>query len=587
MSAPGNEDLAVIRFGSFELDTRTGELRKRGVRLKLAHQACRVLLTLLDAPGQVITRDHLKASIWPDQKSSDVDSGINKSMSQLRTVLGDSGPNPRYIETLRSRGYRFIAPISGRPAAERSPERAVAVLPFENLTGDPSLGYIAEGITEALTTGLGALGDIRVISRTSARAAVAPGKSSQAIGRDLRVDTVVEGSVMRSGVLRVNARLVKVGSDRVVWQNKYDCEPDALLACCDRLIETVGAEINGHAQTRRESRGSSHQNPAAHLAYLKGRYLWNKRTERDLYRSIDEFKSALRIEADFAIAHAGLADAYVLLGIWGLEPPALAFGAAREAADRALQLDDHLAEAHTCRAEVLKDYDWDFVGAEDGFRRAITLNPNYSTAHHFYSQLLVTLGRFSEAAGEIELARRVDPLAPSINAYVPYIYLAARDYRRAVEEGHRAVELEPQSPVARWQLGRAVLFAGDAGRAVHELETASTLTSGRTMWQAELCFARAFSGDRSGAETILVGLHSLAEHAYVSPYDLAVCAAGLQDFDAALEHLEQAYRGRVMRVISIGDPEFDGLRGEPRFVELTRKLRLPSALRPPAFSAGS
>jgi predicted Zn-dependent protease len=185
------------------------------------------------------------------------------------------------------------------------------------------------------------------------------------------------------------------------------------------------------------------------------------------------------------------------------------------------------------------------------------------------------LGRFSEAAEEIELARRVDPLAPSINAYVPYIYLAARDYTRAIEEGQRAVELEPQSPVARWQLGRAVLFAGDIGRAIDELETASTLANRGTMWQAELCFARARSGDRSGAEAMRADLTLRAERAYVSPYDLALCAAGLEDNGAALDHLERAYQDRVMRIISIGDPEFDGLRREPRFMELARKLRLP------------
>jgi DNA-binding winged helix-turn-helix (wHTH) protein/tetratricopeptide (TPR) repeat protein len=576
MPLSDNKHTAMIRFGPFELDTRTGELRKRGVRLKLAHQAYLVLRVLLDAPGQVVTRDHVKAFVWPKRKAADFDSGINKSISQLRAILGDNGPNPRYIETCPRHGYRFISPLSGGPAREDSGERAVAVLQFENLTGDPSLAYIGEGIAEALTMGLGALTGIRVICRTSAKASVATGNSLQAIGRDLRVNTVVEGSVMGTGALRVNIRVVDIGSARILWQNKYDCEPDALLPFCDRLVDFVRIEIGGSGPRGREPRGRPTQNPSAHLAYLKGRYFWNKRTEKDICRSIDEFKEALRIEADFALAHAGLADAYVLLGIWGLERPEIAFGQARQSAERAIQLDDSLAEAHTCHAEVLKDHEWDFIGAENEFRRAIALNPNYSTAHHFYSQLLVTLGRFSEAAEEIELARRVDPLAASINAYVPYIYLAARDYARAVREGQRAVELEPQSAIAHWQLGRAVLFAGDHGRAIHELETASTLANGRTMWRAELCFARARSGDRSGAEEILAELTSLEEHAYVSPYDLALCAAGLGEFDAALDYLERAYRDRVMRIISIGDPEFDGMRRATRFVELTRKLHLPA-----------
>ena len=190
--------------------------------------------------------------------------------------------------------------------------------------------------------------------------------------------------------------------------------------------------------------------------------------------------------------------------------------------------------------------------------------------------MLVVLARYSEAAEQIELARRVDPLSPAINAFVPYIYLAARDYARAMEEGQRAVELEPNSPVTHWQFGRACLFSGDLSRAITELETASEFANHRSMWQAELCFARARAGDRSGAEAMLADLTSLAERAYVSPYDLSLCAAGLQDCSAALNHLELAYQDSVMRVISIGDPEFDGLRRKPRFMDLARKLRLPA-----------
>jgi tetratricopeptide (TPR) repeat protein len=314
-----------------------------------------------------------------------------------------------------------------------------------------------------------------------------------------------------------------------------------------------------------------------HLAYLKGRYFWHKRTEQDLYRSIEEFQRALGIDPDYALAHTGLADAYILIGIWGLEDSHSAFRTARRAAERAIALDDTLAEAHTSMGEVLKDYEWDWGGAETAYRRAIALNPNYSTAHHFYAQLLATLARYSEAVDEIELARRVDPLSPGINAYVPYIYVAARDYERAVVEGRRAVELEPGSPLARWQLGRACLFSGNVRRAVAELETASQLANARTMWQAELSFARARAGDRSGAEAIVNDMITLMQHEYVSPYDLAVCYAGIGQAGAALDHLERAYDARVMRIMAIGDPEFDDLRQEPRFLSLMRQLHLPGA----------
>ena len=450
------------------------------------------------------------------------------------------------------------------------------MLPFENLTGDAALAYVADGITETLTTGLGALNGVRVVSRTSAKAAVAAGRSLAAIGRDLHVNIVVEGSVMRAGQLRVNARLIDIHSDRALWRGKYDCEAEGLFAICELLTEAVGAEIKPSTARRGVAQRRSPQPPAAHLAYLKGRYMWNKRTERDLYHSIEEFNLALEIDPGFALAHAGLADAHILLGIWGLESSHSAFRTAMRAAERAIELDDGLAEAHASLAEVLKDYDFDWPAAEREFKRAIALNPNYSTAHQFYAQLLVSLGRFEEAAEQIELARRVDPLSAAINAYVPHIYLASRDYERAVAEGQRAVELEPDSPVARWQLGRACLFSGDVSRAVAELETGSKLANRRTMWQAELSFGRARAGDRSGAETILREMTSLAEGSYVSPYDLALCCAGLEHIQEALDYLERAYQERVMRIIAIGDPEFDGLRQEPRFVALVERLGLPS-----------
>jgi serine/threonine-protein kinase len=361
----------------------------------------------------------------------------------------------------------------------------------------------------------------------------------------------------------------------VLWQDQYNCEPESLLTFCDQLTEAVALQISGSPVRHRVAAQPLPVAPAAHMAYLKGRYLWNKRTEKDLYRSIEEFQQALEIDPGFALAHTGSADSYVLLGIWGIEPSHSAFGMARRAAERAIELDDGLAEAHTCLGEVLKDYDWDWPAAESIFRRAIAFNSNYSTAHHFYAQLLVSLRRFTEAAKQIELARLVDPLSPAINAYVPYIYLAARDYGRAAAEGQRAVELEPHSPVAHWQFGRACLFSDDVSRGVAELQTASHLANNRPMWQAELSFARARAGDRSGAEAILNEMTALAQRSYVSPYDLALCYAGLGDASAALDQLEHAYRQRVMRIISIGDPELDGLRLEPRFASLVERLRLP------------
>ena len=265
----------------------------------------------------------------------------------------------------------------------------------------------------------------------------------------------------------------------------------------------------------------------------------------------------------------------MILGIWGLRPPDTAFGAARDAATRALELNPGLAEAHTSLAEVLTGYDWNWHQAERHYRHALSLNPGYATAHHWYAQLLVSLGRYAEAVAHIELARRSDPVSPAINAYLPQIYLAARQYDRARKEAHQSVELEPHAPLARWQLGRACLFSNQAMPAVAALEHAVKLAGPASMWEAELSYALARAGDQSGALGILSRLTERARREYVSPYDLAIAFTGIGDHESALDHLEQAFAQRVMRIVAIGDPEFDDLRSKPRFTRLVDRLRLP------------
>jgi tetratricopeptide (TPR) repeat protein len=311
------------------------------------------------------------------------------------------------------------------------------------------------------------------------------------------------------------------------------------------------------------------------MAYVTGRYLWNRRTVTDVHSSIGLFEQALEVESHRALAYSGLADANVILGIWGLRPPETAFGAARRAATRALELNPNLAEAHTSLAEVLTGYEWDWCQAERHYRHALSLNAGYATAHHWYAQLLVSLGRHAEAVAHIELARRADPVSPAINAYLPQIYLAARHYERARREAQQSVELEPHAPLAHWQLGRAYLFSNQTKAAVAALEQTVKIAGPESMWEAELSYARARAGDHSGALVILSHLIERARREYVSPYDLAIAFAGIGDHESALDQLEQAFAQRVMRIVAIGDPEFDDLRNKPRFRRLVDCLGLP------------
>jgi DNA-binding winged helix-turn-helix (wHTH) protein len=436
--------MPIQRFGVFEVDPDSGELRKRGFRIRLREQPVRLLLTLIDQAGHVVTREQLRRRLWPEGTFVDFDRAINKAASELRGALGDSASSPRFVETLSKRGYRFICPLEGRPTPQ-------------------------------------------------------------------------------------------------------------------------GVSTSGGFPSD------------AHRACLTGRYLWNRRNVSDLYSSIGFFEDALEIDEQCALAHAGLADANVLLGIWGLRPPDVAFGAGRRAAARALELDPNLAEAHTAMAEVLKGYEWDWRHAERHYQRALELRPDYVTARQWYAQLLVSLRRYPEAAWHIERARRTDPVSPVVNSFLPYIYLAWRDHGRAVREAHRAASLEPHAPLAHWYLGRAYLCSNQPARAAEALEHAVSLGGVASLWVAPLCYARARAGDRAGALTLLHELIDRARHEYISPYDLAVAFTGIGDHACALDHLEQAFSERVMRIVMMGDPEFDDLRAEPRYKRLLDRLRLPSA----------
>lgn len=350
-----------------------------------------------------------------------------------------------------------------------------------------------------------------------------------------------------------------------------------------RFVETLskrGYRFIAEVEEVPRAASSSHADRLqsdSRVAYLTGRYLLNRRTPGDLHRSLGWFERALEAGSDCALALSGIADAQVMFGIWGLQPPDAAFGSARSAASRAIERGPNLAEAHTSFAEVLKDYEWDWRQAEQHYRLALSINPGYATAHQCYAQLLVTLGRHAAAASHMEQAKRADPVSPAINAYLPYIYLAARNHRRAVKEGEVAVDLDPHSPLAHWQLGRAYLFSNQPRRGAEVLEYASMLAGTASMWEAELSFARARAGDQHGALLILSTLIERARRTYVSPYDLAVGFMGIGDHASALECLEQAFDQRVMRILAFGDPEFDALRREPGYRRLRNRLQLPTS----------
>jgi TolB-like protein/DNA-binding winged helix-turn-helix (wHTH) protein/Tfp pilus assembly protein PilF len=497
-----------LGFGVFEVDLRAGQLTKRGLRLRLQEQPFQVLAMLLEKPGELVTREELRSRLWPSTVV-DFDHGLNKAISKIREALGDSVESPRFVETVARRGYRFLADVAVIDTADGQREAApddlarpnpafvdlthagalpkrslgpyawrllgfifalvltaslswifyfrnqsspkilsLAVLPLENVSGDASQDYFADGMTDELITHLAQISALRVVSRTSVMTYKGVRKPLAQIGGELNVDAVVEGSVLRSGErVRITAQLIRVPADKHVWAQSYEGDIRDTLALQNKvaraIVEQIRVTLNRHEQAALEH--AKAVNPEAFQAYLAGRYFWNKRTGDGLKKAIDYFNQAIEKDPNYAQAYAGLADAYALSGDWeyGILSPEDAFPKAKAAATKALALDDNLAEAHTSLAFVLDLYDWDWESAEQEYKRAIALNPGYATAHHWYAWHLIVMGRNSEALAESRKAESLDPLSPIISADLADALCVAHLYDESVQQSRKTLEMHP------------------------------------------------------------------------------------------------------------------------------------------------
>src|SRR2546429_412815 len=462
----------LLRFGVFDVDPESGELRKAGVDINLPPQPAKVLVLLATRAGQLITREELRQQIWGKETFVDFEHGLNSCIKQIRAALDDHPESPRYIETRPRRGYRFIAPVQevsahavtpGAPseglpttalrirprrysiaivalvlalfatgyfARFASPRHAVspgdkimlAVLPFENLTGDPRQEYLSDGLTEEMITQLGRMHPERlgVIARTSAMQYKNTQKGMDQIGRELGVAYVLEGSLRRAGDhVRVSAQLIQVRDQTHLWAESYERDLRDILALQNDVAQAIARQIEIKLTPQQQARMARARSidPRVYEFYSKGRYFWNKRSEEGYRRAIQYFQQAIARDSEYAPAYAGLADAYALLGSMpNVElPRSEAMPRARAAALKALELDDSLAEAHTSLAFVRMHFDWDWPGAEREFVRALQLNPGYATAHHWYAFWLIAQGRAEDALQEIRAAQRLDPLSLIIN----------------------------------------------------------------------------------------------------------------------------------------------------------------------------
>jgi DNA-binding winged helix-turn-helix (wHTH) protein/TolB-like protein/Tfp pilus assembly protein PilF len=462
------------------------------------------------------------------------------------------------------------------PAATKTNLTSMAILPFRPLVANDRDEYLEMGMVDVLITKLSNIRQLKVRSISTVRKYTDLQQDPVAAGRELQVEAVLDGSIQRVGDrVRVTVRLLNVQDGTSLWADKFDEPFTNIFALQDSISERVVAALPLNLSGEEKARLSRHdtENTEAYQLYLKGRYFWNKQTEEGFRKGIDYFDQAIGNDPNYALAYAGLSDCYALLSDFGFVSPIEGFPKAKVAATRALAIDEQLAEAHTSLGHVKRDYDWDWPGAEQEFKRAIELNPNYPSAHQWYAVYLSSLGRHQEAIAEIKRALDLDPLSLPVNTVTARVLYLARQYDEAIEQSRKTIEMDPRFAAAYQNLGRSYEQKRMYAEAVATFQELNKAVPGRGL--AFLARADALAGKTDEAQKILAQLKELSERRYVSSYHVAMIYAGLGDKEQALVWLEKAYQQRVHNMVFLKvEPELDGLRSDPRFADLVRRVGL-------------
>jgi len=628
---------SVVRFGTYEIGLQSGELRKAGVRIRVQQQPLKLLEVLLERPGEVVTREELRARIWPNESFGDFDQAVNVAIAKLRAALGDSADNPRYVETLPRRGYRFIAEVivvgrdsekpessqetsatagssdtapfaaGAEPATPRrlpgplswktigyllialvvvglatlrwrsqsqgnsSPTpgliRSLAVLPLENLSGDAQ-DYFADGMTDELITDLAQIGALRVISRTSVMPYKGARKPLPVVARELNVDAIVEGTVLRSGdQVRITAQLIQASADRHLWAKSYQGDLRNTLSLQKQVASAIADQIRIELTPHEQAvlKNAKAVDPEAYEDYLKGRFFFNKRNSNEKAQSY--FQQAIEKDPNYPPPYTGLADIYLLS-----DNPRLA----REWVQKALNLDNELAGAHNSLAELLYRFDRDWAGAEREFKRALELDPNYSPAHHWYSMYLAVVGRRQQALVEAQKAYELDPLSPVVGANLAKKMEENGQYDKAIDQTKRTLDLEPNSAVTHAVLGMVYEDKKMYADAIREYKTALQLGGSPAEMRGLLGYVYAATGDPGSAERMIGELKQLWPEQARAALDLAGIYSGLGQKDQAMYWLGKASEKEVGDLAAVGqDPHFTALQSDPRFHAFVKKVGAP------------
>jgi TolB-like protein/DNA-binding winged helix-turn-helix (wHTH) protein/Tfp pilus assembly protein PilF len=623
--------LGVIRFASFELDTAAGELRRNGLRIRLEGQPIQTLAMLLERPGEVVSREELRHRLWPADTFVDFEHGINTAVKRLRHALDDSAETPRFIETLPRRGYRFIYPLHQAPSEvqhappivrpARPPRRtlavvvavlvlaliaavavqwswlrhravgqpgrpsitSLAVLPLQNLSGDPSRDYFADGVTEELITDLSRVAGLKVIARTSVMQYKHTTKTTADIGRDLDVDALVEGSVVREGDhVRIVVQLVDARSGAHLWAERYERDMTSAIALQRDIAREITEEIRLEAAPVSAARSHA-VDPVAYELYLKGRYLHAKwSTPENLRKAIEFYDQAIARDPRFAAAHAarGLSYSYLSAALIEAAPPGPeVVTQARASAQRALELDPASAEGYETLGWTAQVHGWNWEAAEADYRRSIALNPGYAPPYMLLAQTLNVLGRHHEALRFAQRAHELDPLSAQVQWSLGEHYLYAGDIDRALATARDGIALHPDFWPMHTLLGNLYLRQGKYDAATASLRRAVDISRRHSYALGALGSGYARAGDRRRAREVLHELLLRARAAYVAPPILARLYASLGDNRRALAWMDKAcaeHSPEAPRVLLWG-PALGTLASDPRFPALLKRMNVPAA----------
>jgi TolB-like protein/Flp pilus assembly protein TadD len=566
--------VSVCRFGDYELDRRTLELRKSGQKIKLAPQPARVLGLLVSRPGELVTRDEIRRELWGEKTFVDFERNLNYCLTCIRNALADTAQSPRYIETLPRRGYRFITPVE---RIRLFAEPTLAVLPFANLNGDPGSRYFADGITDVLITELAHINAVRVISRQSVLHLKGSSRKLDEIARDLGVDGFVEGAALYEGNrVRLTAQLILMEPERHVWAQSYDCDMSAVLITQREAARAIAESVM--TALRSASPGMPASVPARPVApeiveaYLEARVELDKNSAEGIGKALRYFRDVTIKAPDFPLGLAGYAACLFMLGFWGNAPVCEVYPSAKQLALQAVAIDESLAPAHVVLAWMNLLLDWDLDAATREVRRAIELSPSDTDAHLFYGVLLCFGGRHSESAAEVQYALKLNPISLLPNQYAAWIFSHMGQHARAEVQARRTIEFFPDSLQPYFVLGWSAWYQGRAEEAVAALEMA--------LGNSREAFSLSYLGHVYGrlgrtdeARQLFRELDLLRAQGQASPIAFAVIYAGLGDIDAAFDCLETAYQLRDGYLFWLpGAPGLDPLHSDPRFAALVHRI---------------